>query len=84
MMINVRTEAEVNAATLALETAVETLSDLKDNPFHQDEWNANDGLDEAALEWARNALHGMAHRCAEIWGRRGDYGGGYQAGGYYD
>ena len=84
MTIELKNEAQVEAATLALETAVETLSDLKGNPFHQDAWNTNDGLDEDALEWARTALHILAHQQAQLWGRNGDYGGGYQAGGYYD
>lgn len=84
MKIEVKSEEEAQAAILALEKAIDTLSDLQSNPFHADVWNTNDGLDEDALAWARDALHQMERQWAFYRGQGGELAGGYQLGGYYD
>ena len=69
------------AARHAIEQVVETLSDLKQNPFHT-EW---DELDEGALEWSQKALHFCGCQEAELHGNHhGEFAGGYSSGGYYD
>ena len=85
MLNELITSAEdAQAATLVIEKGVETLEELRANPFHQDVWNSNDGLDEDALKLGREMLHLLAMRTAELWGRNGEFSGGYQSGGYYD
>ena len=53
----------MEAAAHAIQAAVRELEGLRDNPFHRAEWSQHD---EAALDWAHDALHAIARQQAGL------------------